>query len=419
MPVSQETAENKRLTQGALSLAPLEWKELAAEFGLPAFRAKQIFAALQRQQAASWDEVRQLKPADRKRLAERLHLSWPTIAQRIISSDGTIRYLLALEDGQQVEAVYLPDEEFDGEGRSVRKRTTFCISSQVGCAVGCQFCLTATLGLTRSLTAAEIVGQVLLLLRERNLRPGSTHGRADRVNLVFMGQGEPFLNYAHVVRAVQVLTHPDGAGLAARRITVSTSGIVEKIRRWGEEEFPHGRPRLAISLNASNDEQRQRLMPLHRGQGSMDALWAAVDAYAYQPREYLTFEYVLLAGVNDTVADADRLIALLRHRRAKVNLIAWNFGGGLPFQTPDAEHVLAFQTRLVAGGVATYIRRPRGRDIYAACGQLAVADAGRTLPETTVRIEPSGVRTRRNPSPSSPSVTPDQAASTVTAKPRA
>lgn len=419
MLIGQEITENKRLMEGALGLALSEWKKLAAELGLPPFRAQQIFAALQRQQAASWDEVRQLKPADRQRLAERLHLIWPTLARRIVSSDGTIRYLLALEDGQQVEAVYLPDEEFDGEGGSVRKRTTFCISSQVGCAVGCQFCLTATLGLARSLTAAEIVGQVLLLLREHHLRPRSTHGRADRVNLVFMGQGEPFLNYANVVRAIQVLTHPEGAGLAARRITVSTSGIVEKIRRWGQEEFLQGRPRLAISLNASNDEQRQRLMPLHRGQGGMEALLAAVDAYAYQPREYLTFEYVLLAGVNDTPEDADRLIALLRHRRAKVNLIAWNFGGGLPFQTPDAQHVLAFQARLVSGGVATYIRRPRGRDIYAACGQLSVADAGLTLPETTVRIEPSGVRTRRNPSPSRPSVTPDQAASTVTAKPRA
>ncbi|MGH9412984.1 MAG: 23S rRNA (adenine(2503)-C(2))-methyltransferase RlmN [Terriglobales bacterium] len=417
MPVDKIAIENKEVTARALALEPLEWKEIVAEAGLPAYRARQVFAALQRGQIASWDELRQLNPVDRDRIAARAALQWPAIARRIVSSDGTVRYLLALADGQQVEAVYLPDEEFDGEGRLLRKRTTFCISSQVGCAVNCQFCLTATLGLKRSLTAAEIVGQVLLLLREHDLRPGSRHGSADRVNLVFMGQGEPFLNYANVVRAIRVLTHPEGAGMAARRITVSTAGIVEKIGRWSQEAFPHGRPRLAISLNASHDEQRQLLMPLHGGQGGMAALWAAVDAYAYQAREYLTFEYVLLAGVNDTPADAGRLVRLLAARRAKVNLIAWNSGGGLPFGSPEREQVLAFQARLVAGGVATYIRRPRGRDIYAACGQLSVA--GLTSPDTTVRSEPSGKRTRKNPSESSPAVIPDQLASTVTGKPRA
>ena len=345
-----------------------EWRARMPGLGLAAYRGQQIFRALQQDGVSGWDQVRQLKPEDRERLAAAFSIHWPSVAQRIRSEDGTIRYLLELSDGKRVEAVYLPDEEFDSDGKLLHKRTTFCVSSQVGCAVNCQFCLTATLGLSRSLTAAEIVGQVQVLLREHGLRPGRG---LDRVNLVFMGQGEPFLNYANLVRALRVLTSDEGAGLAARRITVSTSGIVDKIRRWGSEEFPRGRPRLAISLNASHDEQRQRLMPLHHGQGGMAGLLAAVREYPYQLREYITFEYVLLAGVNDSDEDAGRVLELLRGVRAKVNLIAWNMGGGLPFRSPERERVLAFQSRLVAGGVATYIRRPRGRDIYAACGQLA------------------------------------------------
>ncbi len=406
-----ETAKNKELTHGPLALEPVEWKSLVAANGWPSYRGQQIFSALQRAQVQDWDSVRQLQPGERERLAAAFPLHWPAVSRRIVSADGTIRYLLQLEGGNHVEAVYLPDEEFDSDGRLLHKRTTFCISSQVGCAVNCQFCLTATLGLARSLTAAEMVAQVLLLLREHHLRHG------DRVNLVFMGQGEPFLNYGNLVRAIRVLTHPEGAALAARCITVSTAGIVDKISRWSAEPFPQGRPRLAISLNASNDEQRQLLMPLHNAQGGMQRLFAAVDAYHYQPREYITFEYVLLAGVNDRPEDAQRLLKLLSPRRAKINLIAWNMGGGLPFCTPKPEQVLAFQARLVAGGVRTYIRRPRGRDIYAACGQLSAA--GLTLPDTTVRSSPSGARTRKNPSASSPSVTPRQRPSTLTAKPRA
>ncbi|MGN6593919.1 MAG: 23S rRNA (adenine(2503)-C(2))-methyltransferase RlmN [Terriglobales bacterium] len=356
----------------ALDLELDEWRSRVPKLGLPAYRGQQIFRALQQECVPGWEGVRQLKPEDRERLAALYSIHWPSIAQRVRSEDGTIRYLLQLTDGKQVEAVYLPDEEFDSAGSLLHKRTTFCVSSQVGCAVNCQFCLTATLGLSRSLTAAEIVGQVLVLLREHGLRPGRG---LDRVNLVFMGQGEPFLNYANLVRALRVLTSDSGAGLAARRITVSTSGIVDKIRRWGREEFPRGRPRLAISLNASDDEQRQRLMPLHAGQGGMTGLLAAVREFHYQPREHITFEYVLLAGVNDSDADAGRVLELLRGLPAKVNLIAWNMGGGLPFHSPDRERVLGFQSKLVAGGLATYIRRPRGRDIYAACGQLAARAA--------------------------------------------
>lgn len=359
----------------ALESTPEELSARLHEMGLPRYRGEQVFRALQQQGATSWNEITVLGQAERAELARIFALEWPEVAQRYVSSDGTIRYLLRLGDGAEMEAVYLPDEEFDLEGKLLHRRTTFCISTQVGCAVGCQFCLTATLGLKRNLTAAEIVGQVLTLLRMHQLRPGMG---LDRVNLVFMGMGEPFLNYDAVIRAIRVLCRPEGAGLAARRITVSTSGIVDKIRRWGQEDFPHGRPRLAISLNASSDEQRQRLMPLNRGQGGLEALLRAVRALPLGPREYVTFEYVLLAGVNDDDADADQVLRLLAGIPSKVNLIAWNRGPELPFASPARERVLAFQRRLMAGGKATYIRRPRGQDVYAACGQLSRRGSGLT-----------------------------------------
>jgi 23S rRNA (adenine2503-C2)-methyltransferase len=351
----------------ALGLSPEELAQSLAPLGLRRYRGDQVFRALHQGYAPEWEAVQTLPAGDRERLGEVFRLSWPRIAQRVRSVDGTIRYLLELADGATVEAVYLPDEVFDGEGVPVRKRTTFCISTQVGCAVNCQFCLTATLGLMRNLTAGEIVGEVLTLLREHDLRPGQG---LDRVNVVLMGMGEPFLNYDNVVRALRLLTLTEGAGLAPRRITVSTSGIVDKIRRWGTEEFPRGRPRLAISLNAPTDEQRQAIMPINRGQGGLAGLMDAVRSLPQGPREYVTFEYVLLAGVNDRLEDAARLIDLVRGVRSKINLIAWNMGPELPFTTPAPEQVLAFQKYLVEGGVQTYIRRPRGRDIYAACGQL-------------------------------------------------
>ena len=361
----------------ALALSPEELAGQMQALGpgrkMPRYRGAQLFHALHQEYAGDWAAVQTLPAEARSRLGEHFRLNWPRIAQRFASVDGTIRYLLELADGATVEAVYLPDEVedvFDSAGASVRRRTTFCISTQVGCAVNCQFCLTATLGLMRNLTTGEIVGQVLTLLREHDLRPGKG---LDRVNLVLMGMGEPFLNYDNVVRALRLLTLPEGAGLAPRRITVSTSGIVDKIRRWGQEgveTFPRGRPRLAISLNAPSDEQRQAIMPLNRGQGGLAALLAAVRTLPQGPREYVTFEYVLLAGVNDSLDDAGRLLALVAEVRCKINLIAWNMGPSLPFRTPAPEAVLAFQQRLMAGGVATYIRRPRGQDIYAACGQL-------------------------------------------------
>ena len=238
-------------------------------------------------------------------------------------------------------------------------RSTICISSQVGCAVDCQFCLTALLGVKRNLTAGEIVGQVCAVLKDQKVSPAE-----DRINLVFMGMGEPFLNYDNFVKAARLLV--EEVGIAERRMTVSTAGIVPRINDFGLEKI---RPKLAISLNASNDELRTRLMPLNK-KWNLEMLLAAAREYPLRPREWITFEYVLLGGVNDAPENAKEVVELLRGMRCKVNLIALNPGPGIEFTTPDAERVAAFQNILRESGIPAFVRRPRGRDIYAACGQL-------------------------------------------------
>ena len=232
----------------------------------------------------------------------------------------------------------------------------------MGCAVDCQFCLTALLGLRRNLTAGEIVGQVIAVLNDRAV----TVDR-DRINLVFMGQGEPFLNYENFMKAVRLLV--EGVGIAEARMTVSTAGIVSRIRDFGEEPM---RPKLAISLNASSDAGRRELMPITRKWG-MEQLMAAARDFPLRPRERLTFEYVLLDQVNDSLQSARELVELIRGIRSKVNLIALNPGPGIAFATPADDRVLAFQQVLIKAGIPTFIRRPRGRDIYAACGQLKLS----------------------------------------------
>jgi 23S rRNA (adenine2503-C2)-methyltransferase len=269
------------------------------------------------------------------------------------SVDGTRRYLLQLRDGRTVETVLMPEGD----------RDTICISSQVGCPVDCKFCMTALLGLERSLTAGEIVGQVLLVARENGLRPGGADN--SRLNIVMMGQGEPLLNLEQVVKATQILLDPEGFGLSARRITVSTAGIIPKIAELGREPV---RPKLAISLNASTEEMRQELMPITRKYHLKDLL-EACRAYPLRPWEKLTFEYVLLGGVNDSDADARRVVGLLGNLNCKVNLIALNPGPEIPYRTPDPERVSAFQ-QIVRRSIPCFVRKPRGLDIYAACGQL-------------------------------------------------
>jgi 23S rRNA (adenine2503-C2)-methyltransferase len=249
-------------------------------------------------------------------------------------------------------------------------RSTICVSSQVGCAVDCQFCLTALLGVKRNLTAGEIVGQVCAVLKDQQVSPPE-----DRINLVFMGMGEPFLNYQNFVKAARLLV--EGVGIAERRMTVSTAGIVPRIRDFGGEAI---RPKLAISLNASNDALRTRLMPLNK-KWNLEMLLAAARDFPLRTREWITFEYVLLGGVNDTPENAKEAAELLRGLRCKVNLIALNPGPGIDFTTPGEERVAAFQKILREAGIPAFVRRPRGRDIYAACGQLKRTVEIATLPE--------------------------------------
>ena len=318
--------------------------------GQPAYRARQIYEAVYRQRVSDLVQVTALPASLRKEIASKFPLGLPRVAAEYKSVDGTRRYLLSLEDGKTVETVLMPEEG----------RDTICISSQVGCPVNCQFCLTALMGLERNLTAGEIVGQVLFVMQTHQLSTGS-----DRLNIVMMGMGEPLLNLPNVVKATRLLLDPQGIGMSPRRITLSTAGIVPKIVELGREPI---RPKLAISLNASTEEQRRELMPITRKYSLKDLL-AACKAYPLRKWEKLTFEYVLLKGVNDTDGDAGRVVKLLANLNAKVNLIALNPGPGIAFETPDPERVDAFQA-IVRKAMPCFVRKPRGRDIFAACGQL-------------------------------------------------
>jgi 23S rRNA (adenine2503-C2)-methyltransferase len=316
----------------------------------PGYRAKQLYDALYRQHVANLSEISTLPQPLRNQLVTSTTLGLPVLERRFDSRDGTRRYLLRLEDNRTVEAVLMPE---DG-------RDTICISSQVGCPVDCKFCLTALMGLERNLTAGEIVGQVLYIVRDTGLELKSS-----RLNIVMMGMGEPLLNLDQVLKATRLLTDPAGIGLSQKRITVSTAGIVPKIPALGRAEV---RPKLAISLNASSEAQRRELMPITRKYHLADLLEACRD-YPLRPWEKLTFEYVLLGGVNDSDADARRVVRLIANLNCKVNLIALNPGPGIPFETPAAERIAAFQ-QIVRQSVPCFVRKPRGLDIFAACGQL-------------------------------------------------
>jgi len=318
----------------------------------PGYRATQVYEAVYRGRATDLVGISALPAALRQRLAERHTFGLPAVARRFESLDGTRRYLLRLDDGRTVETVLMPEGE----------RDTICISSQVGCPVDCKFCMTALMGLERSLTAGEIVGQVLALAHDNGL----DRARASRrLNIVMMGQGEPLLNLDNVIKATRILLDPAGFGLSPRRITVSTAGIVPKIAEMGREPV---RPKLAVSLNASTEEARRELMPITRKYHLKDLI-EACQAYPLRPWEKLTFEYVLLKGVNDADADARRVAKLLARLNAKVNLIALNPGPEIPYQTPDPARVVSFQA-IVRRSLPCFIRKPRGLDIYAACGQL-------------------------------------------------
>ncbi len=403
----------------------MDREEIAAlvnEAGELVYRAKQIMDAVYRQRVETLAEISTLPLEFRERLAERgVSVGAARIEKKFVSVDGTVRYLIGFADGQSVEAVWMPEgdggeagdgseagAEAEGSGISTSgakaqfqmpasdaglegllhppqdrirpSRSTICISSQVGCAVDCQFCLTALLGVKRNLTAGEIVGQVCVVLKDQKVSPPE-----DRINLVFMGMGEPFLNYDNFMKAARLLV--EGVGVAERRMTVSTAGIVPRIRDFGEEKI---RPKLAISLNASNDALRTRLMPVNK-KWTLEMLMAAAREFPLRTREWITFEYVLLGGVNDLPENAREVAELLRGLRCKVNLIALNPGPGIDFTTPSGERVTAFQNILRGAGIPAFVRRPRGRDIYAACGQLKRTVEVATSPELqlqTIALSP-------------------------------
>ena len=351
----------------------LDSKALSARMvplGQPSFRGKQLSEALYQQWVTEISEITTLPSVLRLHLAsEGWQIGRPAIAQAFRSVDGTERYLIEFQGptpkAETAEAVWMPEGDGGEAGDNSAddskdwRRATICVSSQVGCAVNCQFCLTAKLGLQRNLTAGEIAGQVVAVLDRHRVRIGQ-----DRVNLVFMGMGEPFLNYENFVKAARLLV--ECVGIAERRMTVSTAGVVPRIHDFGAEPI---RPKLAISLNASNDALRTRLMPLNK-KWNLEMLVAAARDFPLRTREWITFEYVLLGGVNDEPENAKEVAELLRGLRCKVNLIALNPGPGIDFTTPGEERVVAFQRTLRDAGIPAFVRRPRGRDIFAACGQL-------------------------------------------------
>ena len=354
--------------------------------GEPAYRGGQIYHALYAERKFDVASFTNLPAALREKLRQEAAVSLPVVRQRYESSDGSVRYLFGLSAGKEasagipktarmkpaaVEAVFMPSAG----------RQTICISTQAGCAVDCQFCLTAKLGLIRNLTAGEMLAQVLLPLEEMGGKQsagkmeeaeGEQGGSAlaARTNVVLMGQGEPLLNFENVIAALRILLDAKGVGLSAKRVTLSTSGVVPGIERLGKEEV---RPKLAISLNASCDEQRDVLMPINK-KYPLKVLMETCRMYPLRNWEHLTFEYVMLGGVNDKVEDARRVVKLLAAvDRVKVNLIPWN-PGELPYKESSAETINKFQKVLTDKGVPAFVRYSRGRDVMAACGQLALMD---------------------------------------------
>ena len=362
-----------------LGMNEAELSTLMAALGEKPFRARQLFDAIYRRRLTSFAAMTDLPVRLREQLAAHAAVTRTRIKNIFTSSDGTRRFLLELGDGREVEAVFMPEA----------RRDTICISSQVGCPLACDFCMTGVLGLKRNMTAGEIVSQIIVALNEvygegalpvketgitnvgRDIagREKVRESRDERhpLNVVMMGMGEPLLNYDAVMRAVRLFADEKGLAIPPRRVTLSTAGIVPRIDELAKETL---RPRLAISLTAANDELRDRLFPINR-KYPLAELMAACRRFPLTDRERLTFEYVMLDQVNDSDRDARALVRLLNGIRAKVNLIPHNPAPELPYRATPLSRIMAFQKILTDAGVLSFIRRPRGQDIAAACGQHA------------------------------------------------
>jgi 23S rRNA (adenine2503-C2)-methyltransferase len=373
-----------------------ETRAFAGELGVEPYRGDQIFRWVHARRVGEIEAMTDLGKALRARVAEAAEVRSLAIDTEQVSRDGTRKLRLRTDDGRMIETVLIPDgdaaapdDDLDDETAAEpehlqhalfpkRPKLTQCVSSQVGCALDCSFCATAKLGFGRQLTAGEIVDQVYraqdIVASLDDADPTRKAGADHVTNLVFMGMGEPLHNYKNLLRALEILTDPAGADFSRRRITVSTAGLVPGIEKLAAETRTALRVNLAVSLNATTDEQRDVLMPINK-KWNIARLLEAVRTFPLEKRRRVTFEYVLLDGVNDSDADAERLPRLLRGIPSKVNLIPWNphelTDGSIPYRRPSDERVRAFQAALKARGLAVYVRRPRGDDIDAACGQLA------------------------------------------------
>ena len=338
----------------SIGLHELEREEIADALearGVARFHGRQVFQWIYRRGVTDFAAMTNLSRDLRASLAEAFDIAAPAVVSAAHSEDGTTKFVLALADDAHIEAVYIPDTPAQ----------TFCISTQVGCAMACGFCLTGKMGLVRHLTAGEIVGQVRVIARETGLA-----GTA--FNIVLMGMGEPLHNYDATMKALRILTDKEGMAIPPRRITLSTVGVLPGLKRLAQEEIM---PNLAISLHATTDEQRDVLAPINR-KYKLQELMDACREFPVRRRSRITFEYVLLDQVNDTPDDARRLVRLLAGIQAKVNLLPLNEAEGIPYKRPSDERVNAFAKILADCDVTVSVRKSRGRDIRAACGQLLV-----------------------------------------------
>jgi 23S rRNA (adenine2503-C2)-methyltransferase len=340
-----------------LNLDRHELEQALVDLGAPRYRGRQVFRWLYRGGATDFAAMTNLGRDVREKLAATFTIEFPAMASQQTSSDGTAKFLLALADARHIEAVFIPDTPSQ----------TFCISTQVGCAIGCTFCLTGKMGLTRHLTAGEIAGQVRLLAHATGLA-------AAPFNIVLMGMGEPLHNYDATMKALGILADAEGLAMPPRRMTLSTVGILPALERLATAPLM---PNLAISLHATTDELRSQLVPINRRYPLTDLL-DACRRFPLARRRRITFEYVLLDRVNDTPEDARRLVRLLHGIKAKVNLMPLNEAAGIPFKRPSDERVNAFARLLAERGVRVMVRKSRGRDIRAACGQLIIESEQRS-----------------------------------------
>ncbi len=363
-------------------LTELDREELRAwvqTFGEPAFRGDQIFAGLHRRRLKSWDQFTDLSTTLKKKMESAAELRWPEIIESIASEDGSTKHVFLLADGRQVEGVHMPYGRRtalmpSGENAGLSTgadRTTLCLSSQVGCAMGCTFCATGLMGIVRNLSVGEIVGQVVAMLNAHG------HSGNSPVNLVFMGMGEPMHNLDNVMKAFRVLTDAQGLGLSPRRITVSTSGLVSGIERMAAYSQ---RPRLALSLNATTDDYRSRIMPVNRV-WNLKALAEALTRFPFEKKERVTLEYVLLKGVTDSLDDGRRLAHFAKQFPSKINLIPFNPHEGSGFEPPSEERINQLCQLLSKAGLTVSVRRSRGQDVAGACGQLVRRNQGRRIAE--------------------------------------